>query len=86
MTKKEYCINNKPVAYYSGLGGLEINYIEYGINDYLYLQDKTNHLYRYIKENINKLSEMDILIHLLNETKEYGLSDVIILGMIEECK
>ena len=36
MTKKEYCINNKPVAYYSGLGGLEINGIEYGINDYMY--------------------------------------------------
>lgn len=36
MTKKEYCINNKAVAYYSGLNGLEINGIEYGINDYLY--------------------------------------------------
>jgi hypothetical protein len=36
MTKKEYCTNNKPVAYYSGLNGLEINGIEYGINDYLY--------------------------------------------------
>ena len=36
MTKKEYCINNKAVAYYSGLGGLEINGIEYGITDYLY--------------------------------------------------
>ena len=36
MTKKEYCINNKPVAYYSGLNGLEIHGIEYGINDYLY--------------------------------------------------
>ena len=36
MNKKEYCINNKAVAYYSGLNGLEINGIEYGINDYLY--------------------------------------------------
>lgn len=36
MTKKEYCINKKAIAYYSGLNGLEINGIEYGINDYLY--------------------------------------------------
>ena len=36
MNKKEYCINNKAVAYYSGLNGLEIHGIEYGINDYLY--------------------------------------------------
>ena len=36
MNKKEYCINNKPVAYYSGLGGLMIHGIEYGINDYLF--------------------------------------------------
>ena len=36
MNKKEYCINNKAVAYYSGFGGLEIHGIEYGVNDYLY--------------------------------------------------
>jgi len=36
MTKKEYCLNNPAVAYYSGFSGLEIHGIEYGIDDYLY--------------------------------------------------
>lgn len=36
MTKKEYCLNNPAVAYYSGFSGLEIHGIEYGVNDYLY--------------------------------------------------
>ena len=36
MTKKEICLNNYSIAYYSGLGGLEIKKIEYGINDYIY--------------------------------------------------
>ena len=36
MTKKEYCINNEAIAYYSGFGGLEIHGIEYGVYDYLY--------------------------------------------------
>ena len=36
MTKKEYCLNNPAIAYYSGLNGLEIHGIAYGINDYVY--------------------------------------------------
>ena len=36
MTKKEICISNPTFAYFSGFNGLEIKYIEYGINDYLY--------------------------------------------------
>lgn len=36
MTKKEYCMKNPAIAYYSGFSGLEIHGIEYGINDYLY--------------------------------------------------
>lgn len=36
MTKKEYCKNKKSIAYYSGLNGLEIKGIEYGINDFIY--------------------------------------------------
>ena len=36
MTKKEVCLNNEAIAYYSGFGGLEIHAIEYGIEDYLY--------------------------------------------------
>ena len=36
MNKKEYCLQNPAIAYYSGFSGLEIHGIEYGINDYLY--------------------------------------------------
>lgn len=36
MTKKEYCMKNPAIAYYSGLNGLEIHGIEYGIEDYIY--------------------------------------------------
>lgn len=35
-TKKEVCLENASFAYYSGFGGLEFKYIEYGINDYIY--------------------------------------------------
>ena len=37
QTKKQICESKVTVAYYSGLGGLETKYIEYGINDYMYL-------------------------------------------------
>lgn len=36
MNKREYCESRESVAYYSGLNGLEIKGIEYGINDYVY--------------------------------------------------
>lgn len=36
MTKKEYCMNHESIAYYSGLNGLEIKGIEYGVNDFVY--------------------------------------------------
>ena len=36
MTKKEYCESRESIAYYSGLNGLEIKGIEYGIDDYIY--------------------------------------------------
>ncbi len=36
-TKREICERHEPIAYYSGLGGLEVRHIECGINDYLYL-------------------------------------------------
>ena len=37
MTKKEYCTDRPTIAYYSGLGGLEVKHIEYGIDDHVYL-------------------------------------------------
>ena len=36
MNKREYCESRKSIAYYSGLNGLEIKGIEYGIDDYIY--------------------------------------------------
>lgn len=36
MNKREYCMKNPTIAYYSGLNGLEIKGIEYGIDDYIY--------------------------------------------------
>lgn len=36
MNKREYCESRESVAYYSGLDGLEIKGIEYGIDDYIY--------------------------------------------------
>lgn len=36
MNKREYCESHESAAYYSGLGGLEIKGIEYGIDDFVY--------------------------------------------------
>lgn len=36
MNKREYCESRESIAYYSGLGGLEIKGIEYGIDAYIY--------------------------------------------------
>ena len=36
MSKREYCMNNPAIADYSGLNGLEIHGIEYGIEEYIY--------------------------------------------------
>ena len=37
MTKKDYCTDRPTIAYYSGLGGLEVKHLEYGIDDHVYL-------------------------------------------------
>ena len=36
MKKREYCESHESIAYYSGLNGLELKGIEYGIEDYVY--------------------------------------------------
>ena len=36
MNKREYCETRESIAYYSGLNGLEIKGIEYGVNDFVY--------------------------------------------------
>ena len=37
MTKRKICDEHRTLAYYSGLGGLEVRHISYGINDFIYL-------------------------------------------------
>lgn len=37
MNKREYCESRESIAYYSGLGGLEIKGIEYGVNDFVWV-------------------------------------------------
>lgn len=36
MNKRKYCETHETVAYYSGLNGLEVKGIEYGVDDYIY--------------------------------------------------
>lgn len=36
MTKREICETRPTIAYYSGLGGIEIKEILYGIDEYVY--------------------------------------------------
>lgn len=36
MNKRQYCESRENIAYYSGLNGLEIKGIEYGIDDFVY--------------------------------------------------
>ena len=36
MNKSQYCESRESIAYYSGLNGLEIKGIEYGIEDHVY--------------------------------------------------
>ena len=36
MNKRQYCESRESIAYYSGLNGLEIKGVEYGIEDYVY--------------------------------------------------
>ena len=47
MTKREYCENRESIAYYSsGLWGVEIKGIEYGIEDYVYCVSGSNRYHR----------------------------------------
>lgn len=58
--------------------------IDKGIKTYLELQDENHFLVQYIKDNIDKMEEYQLLINLLNMTLEYGLSDVQLMKMINK--
>lgn len=59
MTKKEICLNHKPFAYFSGLAGVELHHIEYGIDDYIYCTSgawsgkKSYHKLKIYYDNVN---------------------------------
>ena len=68
MTKKEVCLNNKSVSYYSGFNGLEIKKIEYGIEDYVYCVSGAwgspkNYGYHKLKVYYDKNGENYIKLH-----------------------
>ena len=66
MTKKEYCSTTPATAYYSGLGGLEIHGIEYGINDYLFCTSGAwigKKRYHRLKINHNNSGDAFIRLH-----------------------
>ena len=66
MNKKEYCLKNKAIAYYSGLNGIEIHGIEYGINDYIYCisgAGGSKKSYHKLKINYNLSGDAFITLH-----------------------
>ena len=62
MNKREQCLNNDTIAYYYGIGGVEIKHIEYGIEDYVYcvsgvVGSPKNHIYHKLEiYNTEKVS------------------------------
>jgi hypothetical protein len=66
MSKKEYCLKNKSIAYYSGLNGIEIHGVEYGINDYIYCVSgawSSKKSYHKLKINYNSNGDAHITLH-----------------------
>lgn len=66
MTKKEICQNHKPFAYFSGLSGVELHHIEYGIEDYIYCTSgawsgkKSYHKVKIYYDNVNNYDYIKI--------------------------
>ena len=60
-----------------------MNFINEGVKDYLYITSEDNFVLDYIKENINKLDTKELFLNILNDTYKYGLSDVFILSLIK---
>ena len=58
MNKRQYCESRESIAYYSGLNGLEIKGIEYGIND-LDRGDYTGYSTQYIDLWVTILTVVD---------------------------
>ena len=62
------------------------DFINEGLNDYLYITSDNNFVIDYIKENINVLDIETLIINILKNTTKYGLSDVFIKELITKNK
>ena len=65
---------------------IEYNFINEGLKNYLYITSSQSDIMNYIKENINKIDEEELIVNVLNKTSIYGLSDVFIKEMINKVK
>ena len=61
-----------------------IDFIDNGLKDYLYITSDDNFVIEYIKENKDKLSKYELTINLLSKTSKYGLSDRFIESLIDK--
>ena len=61
-----------------------VDFIDKGIQDYLYITSDNNFVIDYIKQNKDKLTKKELLYNLLNQTKSYGLSDTFLLSVINK--
>lgn len=88
--KTEICLGQFISAYNQLKNGQPIftkySFIDSASKDYLYLKNKNNRFYCYIRENIKKITEHQLMIDILNDSAQFGLSDVYIKKMIDEIK
>lgn len=87
-TKAELTLGAFISAYQNVMRGKSIatkyGFMNKGIDGYLYVKNKDNRFYRYIKENMGKRTEKQLVIDILKDSAEFGLSDMYIQKMIKE--
>ena len=66
--KKSKIVNMETIAYYSGFSGLEVKYIEYGIDDYLYCVSGAARLSNYKGTKYRLMSVWEYKGDVKNET------------------
>lgn len=62
------------------------DFIDKGLEDYLYITSNNNHVIDYVKDNIDVLERNDLIREVLDMTYEYGLSDVNVIDIINKCE
>ena len=58
-------------------------YIDNAIKDYLYLKNKDNDIYKFIKDNKDIISKKELFNEIFKMTRKYGLADIQINKMID---